>query len=402
MSNAQSDGFSTNSSPFYHLEADIDPDARSIDVHLTLTVPFDFLEDNSLSFLLSSAAVISYISGEQLIEHTKNEAGPELSIYNLRFANVTELEVVVELVYSLVLPDEHQINRISRNWIELNIDSFWHPVLTSFSRFHYKLIANLGKPYQVLTGDNIIASPEHSDIWIIESSTPRIDISFSASKQFYTRESNYSRVYSTNKHTNLDSLLQLSEQALAFLEDYVDRPEDFKEKRIVVESPRQEVGYARENYVVLSKLDDMNPRSLSRFLAHEFSHYWFLHANPQNQDHWLNESFAEFLAMIHIRDMYGLTAYLDDIERKMERIKSDPRSLASQQGRPSHIAMYYTGPIILHHFEEYVGKDKFRLFIQQKIRDRISTTEDLLMLVRNNLGLEAENKMTSLLNTEFQ
>ena len=399
--NFESDTSATYPTLFYHVETDIDPDGRSIDVHLTLTIPVHFIEEKSLSFLFSSSAQVYSVSGEQLIEYSKNEVGPELSIYNLQFDNLTESEVAVELIYSLALPDDHPINRISKNYIELNIDSFWHPVFTSFPRFHYTLITNLGKPYHILTGDNTKLSPEHSEKWVIASKIPRFDISFIASKQFYSREGNYSRVYSTSNSTDLDTLLQLSEEALTFLKKYSQRPEDFIEKRIVVESPRDEVGYARENYVVLSKLDKMDTISISRFLAHEFSHYWFLQASPQSLDHWLNESFAEFLAMIHIRDTFGERAYLDDIDQKMQRIKNDPRPLASQQGRPSHIAMYYTGPIILHNFELYIGEDQFRLFLQQKIRDRISTTEELLILIRNQFGTEVENKMTSLLNTGF-
>lgn len=399
--NVESDTSATYPTLFYHLETDFDPDGRSIDVHLTLTIPVHFIEEKSLSFLFSSSAQVYSVSGEQLIEYSKNEVGPELSIYNLQFDNLTESEIAVELIYSLAIPDEHQVNRISKNYIELNIDSFWHPVLMSFPRFHYKLISNLGELYHILTGDNAIISPEHSDKWIIESKIPRFDISFIASKQFYSREGNYSRVYSTSNSTDLDTLLQLSEEVLSFLKKYSQRPEDFIGKRIVVESPRDEVGYARENYVVLSKLDNMDTISISLFLAHEFSHYWFLQADPQSLDHWLNESFSEFLAMIYIRDTFGERAYLDIIDQKMQRIKNDPRPLASHQGRPSHIAMYYTGPIILHNFELYVGEDEFRLFLQQKIKDRISTTEELLLLIRNQFGTEAENKMNSLLNTGF-
>lgn len=401
MVNVQVDDSTTNSKPYYLVRAGLDTKARSVNVHLALTVPSHFLEDGSLTFLFASDAEVSLLYGEQLIEYEIKEAGLGVSIYKLQFGNTSDVFVAVEMVYSLVLSNDHQVNRITENWVELNIDSFWHPVLTSFSRFHFRLVTDLDESYHILGGDRIIASPENVGKRIIESIIPRIDISFSASKQFYNRESRYSRVYSTNKATDLDSLLHLSEHALVFLEDYIERPEDFIEKRIVVESPREDVGYARENYVVLSKLDGMDPKSLSRFLAHEFSHYWFLHANPQTQNHWLNESFAEFLAIIYIRDTYGETAYLDEIEYKLERIKSDPRILASQQGRPSHIAMYYTGPIILHHFEEYVGYDRFRSLIQQMIRGRISTNEELFILIRNHLGAEAEEKLISLLNTQF-
>lgn len=397
----QSAAKTTDSIPFYDIQAAIDPESGSINVHLTLTAPVHLLKDNSLSFLLSPDADVSSITGKHLTGYDVNDAEPGVSIYNLQFDTTSSSTISFEMAYLLFIPNNHQVNRISMDWIELNIDSFWHPVLTSFSRFHYRLNVDLNESYQILSGDHLIPAADDSHTRTIESRIPRIDISLSASKQFYSREGKYSAVYSTNTTTNLDSLLQFSEQALSFLDDYLVVPKDFTQKRIVVESPREEVGYARENYVVMSMLDGMDPVSLSGFLAHEFSHYWFLNANPRSPDHWLNESFAEFLAMIYIRDSYGTQAYLDELENKLERVKNNPSSLSSYQNRPSHTALYYTGPLVLHHFEEYAGKDRFRSLLQKIIRNEISTTEDLFILIRNHLGPKEEEKLIELHNTQF-
>lgn len=379
--------------PFYEVHLGISPEAGQAEVNLTLTVPAEYIHGNELTFLFSSDADITTFSGDHLAGFSAVEAGPGLSLYTLQFENIPEYGISMEMAYTLGIPANHPINRISEDWIELNIDTFWHPVLTSFSRFEYQLTTDLDARYHILTGDVIAPLGEHR---VIESVIPRIDIAFTAAQHLFTLEGEFSRVYSTNPATNLDSLLHLSEQALAFLKRYTARTDDFNQQRIVVESPRDDVGYARDNYVVLSRLQDMDAVTLSGFLAHEFTHYWFSTADPQSQDHWLNESFAEFLSMIFIREIYGDAAYDADIAHKRLRIKQDPRPLDAFEGRPSHIAMYYTGPLVLHYFEVYTGADAFRSLILQMIERRVTTTDELLALIASELGDEAKQKMIEL------
>ncbi|GAA5029192.1 hypothetical protein GCM10011506_17290 [Marivirga lumbricoides] len=388
--------------PFYELHVSIKPEAGSADVALKLDVPVNLLMGDSLSFLFSADAQVAQLNGDHLSSYNKEEAGPGLSFYTLKFKDFPMDIVSISMKYTVTIPADHQVNRITKDWIELNIDSFWHPVLTSFSRFHYQLTTDLDKSYRILTGDDVKSIGKRTKQRVIESVIPRIDISFSASKHFYSIEGNYSSIYTTNSFTNLDSLLMFSERAISFLKGYIKRPDDFKQERIVVESPRKEVGYARENYVVLSKLNGMDSVYLSRFLAHEFAHFWFSTANSQSQDHWLNESFAEFVSMIFVREAYGEAVYEADLQNKLQRVKGDPRSLDSFRGRPSHLAMYFTGPLILHYFEEFVGKEQFQMLIQEMINQRISTTENLLVLVREQLGTAAEEKLIQLRAREFE
>jgi len=388
-----------DSLPFYEMQATIYPNIESIDIQLTLHAPVHLLEDSSLSFLFSSNAVVNSLSGAHLNTYDVKEAGPGIFLYQLNFNSTLDETVSVKMNYTLVIPNDHQVNRISKNWIELNIDSFWHPFLTSYTRFHYSLIVELDKDYQLLSGDRI--NLENTQTRIIHSAFPRIDISFSASNKFYSKEGKYTKVFSTQEYTDLDSLLKLSDQALNFLKNYIDIPEDFKKKRIVIESSRQEVGYSRENYIMLSKLDQMNPLAISAFLSHEFSHYWFYNGNPQGPEHWLNESFSEFISMVYIRDAYGVETYQENLKSKVERSKQDPNTLASYQERPSHIALYYTGPVVLHHYEDYLGKEEFRLLIQQMTDKKISSNEDLLTLINDLFGPKAKDKLVELRNTLF-
>jgi len=392
----------TDPLPVYELQVSIKPESGLLEVDLVLEVPIALLQNNTLSFLASSNINLIKLSGNHLSSYHQSEAGPEMSLYTLEFKGTPDHHISINMDYTIVIPSDHQVNRITAGWIELNIDAFWHPVLISFPRFHYKLTTDLDKSYHILSGDYVKTIRENPDLRTIESIAPRFDISFTASKQFFSKEGDYSLVHSTNPSTNLDSLLNLSEQALAFLESYINKPNDFKKKRIVIESPRKDVGYARENYVVLSKLDDMDAVHLSSFLTHEFAHYWFSMTNPQTQDYWLDESFAEFLSMIFIREIYGNAVYLANLDDKLLKIQSDPRPFDSFQGRPSHAAMYYLGPVVLHHFESYLGRKQFQNLIRQMIEERISRTEDLLLLIKKLFGSKAEEKLIELRSQTFK
>ncbi|HMQ05769.1 MAG TPA: M1 family aminopeptidase [Saprospiraceae bacterium] len=391
-----------DSLPFYDVKAGIMLETGTIEIDLKMTIPYHEIHDKTISFLLSSAAKISSIGGSQLKEYHINEAGPGINIYTFQFDSDIESVTSIELSYTLTIPDDHQVNRISNEWIELNVDSFWHPVMTTFPRFHYSLELYLDHSFQILTGDKISSSEDTPNLRSIHSGFPRFDISFASAQNFHSIEGKYARVYSINEDPGtLDSLLLLADQALEFLLEYTGMIKDFESKRIVVVSPRKEVGYARENYVVLSKIEGMDIINLSIFLAHEFSHYWFSNTNPNTPDYWLDEAFAEFCAMIFTRQTFGQQAYDDNLKNKKQHVKADPNTLASYENRPSHVALYYTGPIILHHFENYLGRDNFQLLIREMIAHIISTTDSLMVLIRNQFNSKASEKLNELRNTHF-
>ncbi len=377
-----------NDFPRYDVELELLPGRQLLDATVVLKIDSSFIKKGSLELFLNPNADIRYIVSDPATEIIIDSLDGDRSMITLNTNNSKIAELTLNLAYSLHIPEDHPVNRITEEWIELNIDSFWLPQINDFPRFHYTMNLKIDPTYTVMTGDNILKA-EREGQWVISDILPRLDISFSAAKKFHLAEGAYVMVSALHADTKIDSIKIVADRAMAFLNAYIAQPKDFREKRIVIVSPRKDVGYSRKNYIVLSDVRNRNAVSLAGFLCHEFAHYWFSEANSGTKHHWLSESFAEYLSMIFVREEYGTAAFDDFIREKQNRIKDDIKPLAAYEGRPSYLAMYVKGPLILHQFEQYIGKENFELLINRFVDQTITTNEELFQLIESLFGKEA-------------
>lgn len=298
--------------PHYDIKGIVDLEKHQIKVEMTITFSPDYVSDGKVGLMIAQDAGIDKIEGENLSQFKVDSLDESLAQITLLYDKLPDSELSVHLKYSLTIPPDHQINRITKGWLELNVDSFWHPLFNFFPNLTYRLELNIGEPYQVITGDVLKENDGRGNV-VIENRIPRLDISFSAASTFYSAKGKYAEVYSPVANPKIDTVRQSSEKALRFLKKYINEPGDFKTVRKVVISPRKDVGYARKNYIVLSDVSKENEKSLSAFLSHEFSHYWFSEANMNTANHWLTESFAEYLSMIYMRETYGEEVFKKDM-----------------------------------------------------------------------------------------
>jgi len=364
---------------------------------MSITFPSDMLSEEKLPVLISENVQNLQVSGPDYLnkEQSPNQG---LILHELNFdtSNASD-SLIVNFSYSLQIPADHQINRITNEWIELNLDSFWQPIIASIPRFHYKFNVELPSGFTLVSGDSITRKSENH--YVIHSRFPRLDIPFVAGTKFETKAGSYTSIYSSVDSLNLTTILKQADEGLRFYGEYLNRPGDFKNERVIVISPRKDVGYSRKNYIILSDISESKPEDLDAFLAHEFAHYWFSNANFRTRNHWLSESFAEYMSMIYIRETHGLDAFNNSLEEKRERIKEDSTKLSEFKGRPSYIALYKRGPLVLHAFEQEIGKEAFREFIQAFIREDITTNETLFQLIKDKFGENTKNELVSLLAT---
>lgn len=385
----------TLSLPHYKMQSSIVPQKHRLSTNLNIDFPSEYLTEAQARFLIARSAEIEQIKAIGMTRYEIIELDETLKQITIFFEKADLPEMRVMFKYSLEIPTDHPINRITKNWIELNIDSFWHPVFASFPRFNYELELKIDESYKVQTGDRIIKGTR-PELISIQNLIPRRDISFSAAPSFYIKKGKYAEVYSSLPGSKADSVQLLSDKALKFLQSYIDQPADFEHVRKIIISPRKEVGYARKNYIVLSDISKETEESLSSFIAHEFSHYWFSEANLNSIHHWLTESFAEYLSMIYLRKAYGKKAFRKDLEKKRDRIKEENKPLAEFTGRPSYLALYHRGPLVLHAFEEYLGKKKFQRLLNRMIDRNISTNEELFDEIELLFGQKALMKLQEL------
>jgi hypothetical protein len=230
------------------------PDSNSLEASMSITFPSYMLSNGKLPVLMSENVQNLQISGSGYLNKEQSPS-QGLILHELNFdTNDASDSLTVNFSYSLQIPADHQINRITNQWIELNLDSFWQPIIASIPRFHYEIEVDLSSGFKLVSGDLITTKNENQ--YMIRSRFPRLDISFAAGTKFETKAGSYTSIYSSVDSLNLTTILKQADEGLRFYEEYLNQPGDFKNERVIVISPRKDVGYSRKNYIVLSDISE--------------------------------------------------------------------------------------------------------------------------------------------------
>lgn len=287
----------------------------------------------------------------------------------------------VDIAYAgtLVAPGD-SINRISPDWIELGLDSFWQPVFARFDRAIVgRLRLTLPREYEIAASGRVTRLSD--GVYQIDARVPLIDFPISAARAFAAETLGGTRVYFTGPKPALaEPVLRTSEACAAYLNALYGRPDSLPPRTMVL-APRTGPGYARKNYIVITSIDTTRV-GLSRFVCHELAHFWSIRANARGPDNWLNEGFAEFIAAQYVRASIGAAAY--------DTIVTQWRSMGARQGpvwtpgastRPSAMISYRKAPYLLTQLEVRLGAGKMQRVLTRYMTEPIRTTPELLGVI---------------------
>jgi len=157
------------------------------------------------------------------------------------------------------------------------------------------------------------------------------------------------------------------------------------------------IGYNDRNYISVN--------------AHELAHQWFgdMVTEESGDDHWLQEGFATYFALLAERDIFGEDYYYWKLYESAEKLKS-----LSDQGKGevlttskgSSLTYYQKGAWALHVLRERVGDEVFRKAIQnylEKYKFSNVTTANFMDEVEKIYGKKLENfRKNWLQQTAFQ
>jgi aminopeptidase N len=289
----------------------------------------------------------------------------------------------------------------------------WFPSGFICGYFTYEIEAECDSTYQLRSYGSYTKT---NGTWHFERMIPDFDINLVASKSLKTMErvSGGYRVFFHYESLQDKTAERLSNDLASILDCYATWFGEDKKGEIftVIQSPREKGGdYARKGLIVLSRLTDekyiAQHELFVRNLGHETAHFWWNMAPANSWEDWLNESFAEYSALLIIRKMFGAEAYNKWIADKNAAVKNIPpiwgfdrNNMKASEG-PDIIEanLYSKGPLLLHQLSSRIGDEAFKLLCHEMIRTSVSSTDSFLSLLEKNHGGQIRTLFEDLLKS---
>jgi hypothetical protein len=377
-------------------EADVafDLEAQTMSARWSVSFVADTNTAREASFLIAGGMRVEDVRGTRVrsfrVDPPEGEGAPALLFVTLDSAAAPGSVVTLEMRYA-GQPSfgANQVNAISTDWVELNLDGFWHPVSTTFDQ-QLVGVLRVALPASWHVVSSAAVSLE-GGAHVLRSRVPQVDVAFVAAPMLRRSTGELFTVhYRQADSASVATVLGIADACGAWLNERYGARAALRDGSIVL-ADRSEVGYARGSYIVLSRVDPSAPVPLARFICHELAHFWSTSVNFMGPDHWMSEAFAEYVSGRFVRERYGAS----DFETILNQWESAGRAhgpvwTPESTTRPNMFVMYRRSPWLLHLLEERIGAERFGRFLTSYMVDGASTTPVLLAQLRAAAGADAE------------
>jgi hypothetical protein len=293
-------------------------------------------------------------------------------------------------------------NSFSPQWVELSIDSGWYPYEAEDRNFVFDLQVNID-PFYKLIGNGKISGRDGT--WRLRRNEPTFDIDLAAARSW-----NVDRVQMPGLALEIFSVDVPCTVVQAFAQRASSAATTFTEwfgtaaghDLTIVLNPRQDgSSYSRPGYVSLAfspKEADLDHLLFN--LTHEVAHFWWWAAPGGTWENWLNESFAEYSALMYIRKFEGIDVFNKLMSQRAARSKNQPAIWGVDRKMPTYATVIYAkGAVRLQELEEMLGGGKFSQLLASMARKHIKTTHDFLDELQAESSIEIRLKFEQLLST---
>ena len=400
---------------FYKIDLKLDVKKQLLDANVDLTYYVEKDQADSLTFLLHRNFSIETLTCNNLVKYTFNiedtsrfpftpEAGM-LTIYLSKPLQKGEaLKINLQYAGKIGIVSQWGVNRITEEWIELGMYTPWFPYQPEIENLTYQVDVAINPEYQVI---GMGKTKKMDDHWQISQESPKRDIIIMAGKEIHTKDIQKNGLSVDINFIALSdsTAVDIMEQGLWILENYRQWFGDIKAHRasIVIAPRSMGGGYARRGFVVLTTFEDVdyyqNRIGYFKYIAHEFSHLWWSKAPPDSWEDWLNESFAEYSALIAVREKFGNEPFVNWIGEKRKKSKDLPAIKGiNRMDKNANSVLYDKGCILLHELELEIGNDKFLQLLKQLTIKKVNSTEQFLKVLTDLSGAEVSKKFEEKLN----
>lgn len=353
---------------------------------LSAKVTYDYVagedDEETITFYLNEAFNVNKVSCRlcQSFDVDRKANRPSL-IIKLKKALSKNKRLPINIEYAGHLKDT--LYKPDQKYLELGLDYFWYPVHqnTSEFRFLYRLSVKTDEPnFQLVSNGRNVKT---AGGWVVTSKVPDFDIDLILAERLKVKtlsQGNY----------NLQIVSKsMPDEASATLLASMKEVLDFYNSTFGAVDPQREVtgvfrpflepqfGYFRKGYFVLPQVD--NVRDIIFPVSHELSHYWWLNAGQQHA--WLNESFAEYSAMLFLRKQQGVAAFRKLLEDKRKASANLPPVYGFDRTKNRQAApgiMYRKAVVKLSELEAELGEQKFMDFLRAVAKAKVRDTDTLI------------------------
>jgi hypothetical protein len=389
-------------SPVYQARISPDPETGTLEAAWTISfVPAEGV--GSVSLLLARGLEIRFLEGEGVAGYRED---PFDFVPDWRQV-VVELKearpagpVTVEIEYGGVpaLPVS-RINQIAPEWVELSVDSGWHPFFAGFDQQMRGELEVLLPATWVISAPGAVTFRE--DRWVIRNELPQIDVAFLGAPGLNRAAGD--RVSVLHRGAGpavVDAVGEAGASCAAYLNERFGGDAPLPHTTLVL-SDRPANAYARLGHIVLSQVDPDDRANLSRFLCHELAHFWTMGADPMSVHHWMSEALAEYVAGRYVRERFGPEVFDVLVEQWARAGRGHgPVWTDGMTGRSSDVIMYRTAPYLLSLLEERIGEETFDRFLERYMIRDVATTQELLGHLEEVAGAEVARWFRELLAGE--
>ncbi|MEO7368132.1 MAG: M1 family aminopeptidase [Gemmatimonadaceae bacterium] len=353
---------------------------------------------DSVTFLLNNALSVSHLGGPDVKSYAERSGDPKRVTVRLTSLNPGDSASTIEIAYSGTPAfSGDSINGMSPGWVELGLDSFWHPVIEDFAHSISAVIrVNLGNDWKAVASGEFTQSGEELHL---RNSVPLIDIAFAASPFLEeVHGENVSVYYHAGEPPILTAkVLETAGSCARTLNNTYGRRRSLPHVKMVI-APRVGPGYARKNYIVITRTADTATVALTRFICHELAHFWSSGANSTGPENWLNEGFAEYVSARYVRSKLGEDAYNGIVRQWTDRARGQPAIWTPQsQRRPMVGTSYGKAPLLIDRLERRVGKPTMDRLLVRYMTESIASTSSLIEAVREVAGADVAQWLLSAL-----
>lgn len=382
-----------------HYEGKVEIDAKNHLLKASFTISFNSLpRENSMKFFIHrSTKDLKVRSGKRNIKTTiVNEEFVEKD-HAITFNKSSILNKKIQIAYSLNL-DSLSNNgfKFHKNWIELNLYTAWYPINTKYGRFPYTVTTEIDKGYQ-LFGSGKVSNKRKK--WTINQTINSIDISQIFYKDIQEEVIGKIKLFYVNINNKASQKIKRNTKShFEFINEWLGKTGNSTELMLAVSNLKHTTSYARKNFISLSVAKNYS-EPYDKILAHELGHLWWNKAKVTNWEEWLNESFAEYTAIIAQRKLFGE----DNFKKNINRLKKKTEKLTTPYRLQKGVKNYqnsvtYKGAYFLYELENKMGRKVFTSFMTNVHLSKITTTEDLLKLIEIKYGSEYSTFLSEKLN----